>query len=515
MEYYATALAALISAFAVYLVFRRQSAIHHIAGPPCPSWIFGHMPQLLLPPRYGDHEFSWQKLYGAVYRIKGCFGQDRLIVSDPTALQYILNSPDFFLGPTLGAVVNLMFGESSVICARWDEHRRLRAGLNVGFTAAAVRNCLPVFRKVAETISEELEKSPKASTNVCPILSNATLGAVSEAVLGYSLQDLGEDFVANNNKIVQLAASQSKTQILADAIGACLPSWFWRAAMYLPTTAFQIIRKERHLTEDIGRRIVRDKKDAAGKGVEIDGDVFGLLLQNTPDDTRKLSEGDVVAQTALILVAGQETTANTIAWALLELARNPDFQEKLRAEGHSASGEGVRHVSYDNMPLLNALIKETLRLYPAGPMSERVALQDTGIPLADSIATLTGERIDQIHVQKGQVITLAIASYQRLHSRWGDDADTFNPSRWLDGTPYQGDAVGPYANLLSFLGGPRICLGWRFAILEMQVILCELVAKFSFAEPENMRSRPQYMNQLLPIVASGEKGLSLLVTRLL
>jgi hypothetical protein len=44
--------------------------------------------------------------------------QDRLIVSDPTALQYILNSPDFFLGPTLGAVVNLMFGESSVICAR-------------------------------------------------------------------------------------------------------------------------------------------------------------------------------------------------------------------------------------------------------------------------------------------------------------------------------------------------------------------------------------------------------------
>ncbi|KAJ6523456.1 cytochrome P450 [Mycena vulgaris] len=494
MEYYATALAALISAFGVHLVFRCQSTIRHIAGPPCPSWIFGHMPQLLLPPRYGDHEFSWQKLYGAVYRIKGCFGQDRLIVSDPTALQYILNSPNFFLGPTLGAVVNLMFGERSVIFARWDEHRRLRAALNVGFTAAAVRNCLPVFRKVAETISEELEKSSNASTNVCSILSNATLGAVSEAVLGYSLQDLGEDFVANNNKI--------------------------------------IIRKERHLTERIGRRIVREKRNAAGKGVEIDGDVFGLLLQNTSDDTQKLSEGDVVAQTALILVAGQETTANTIAWALLELARNPDFQGKLRAQVHSASGEGAGHVSYDNMPLLNALIKETLRLYPAGPMSERVALQDTVIPLADEITTSTGERVDQIHVQKGQVITLAIASYQRcvcliiahlvdvsvcnrLHSRWGDDADTFNPSRWLDGTPYQGDAIGPYANLLSFLGGPRICLGWRFAILEMQVILCELVAKFSFAEAENTRIRPQYMNQLLPIAANGEKALSLRVTRLL
>ncbi|KAJ7277659.1 cytochrome P450 [Mycena rebaudengoi] len=453
--------------------------------------------------------------------------QDRLIVSDPTALQYILNSPNFFLGPTLGAVVNLMFGERSVICAQWDEHRRLRAALNVGFTATAVRNCLPVFRKVAETISEELEKSSKASINACPILSNATLGAVSEAVLGYSLQDLGEDFVANNNKIVQLAASQSKTQILADAIGACLPSWFWCAAIYLPTTAFQTIRKERHLTQRIGRRIAREKRDVAGKGVEIDGDVFGLLCEDLSSRLanymHELSEDDVVAQTALILVAGQETTANTIAWALLELARNPDFQERLRAEVYSASGEGAGHVSYDNMPLLNALIKETLRLYPAGPMSERVALQDTVIPLADAITTSTGERIDQIYVQKGQVVTLAIASYQRLQSRWGDDPDTFNPSRWLDGTPYQGDAVGPYANLhvnlrskrLSFLGGPRICLGWRFAILEMQVILCELVAKFSFAEPENTGVRPQYMNQLLPIVASGEKALSLRVTRLL
>ncbi|KAJ7020448.1 cytochrome P450 [Mycena alexandri] len=374
----------------------------------------GHMPQLLLPPRMLRGASAFLDFTEPFVVFIVIPQQDRLIVSDPTALQYILNSPNFFLGPTLDAVVNLMFGARSVICARWNEHRRLRAALNVGFTAAAVQNCLPVFRKVAEMISEELEKSSKASTNVCPILSNATLSAVSEAILGYSLQDLGEDFVANNNRIVQLAASQSKTQILADAIGACLPSWFWRGAMYLPTTAFQIIRKERHLTERIGRRIVREKRDAAGKGVEIDGDVFGLLLQNTSDNTRKLSEGDVVAQTALILVAGQETTVSQhYCMGASGTRPEPGFQEKLRAEVHSMSGEGTGHASYNNMPLLNALIKETLRLYPAGPMSERVALQDTGIPLADAITTVTGERINQIHVQKGQVITLAIASYQR------------------------------------------------------------------------------------------------------
>ncbi|KAJ7159039.1 cytochrome P450 [Mycena crocata] len=510
---YATALAvALFSVLVVYLVLRRQSVIVTIPGPSSPSWIFGHMLELMLPPRYGDHEFQWQKIYGPVYRLKGCFGQDRLMVADTLAMQHILNSPHFYRAPLLEVMVTLLSGGHGQCFTLGEEHRRLRAAMNIGFTAGAVRNYQEVFQRVAETLTEQLDKSPGTITDICPLLSNTTLTAISEAILGQSIADLGSDFVENNIHIVALTASNSATQILTDAIGANLPIWLWRAATYLPTTAFKSFRNQISLTDRLGRRIVRDKMEAAEKGFETQPDLFSVLLNpDTLNATKRLSEEDVAAQTGILLLAGQETTANTIGFALWELARHPDFQEKLRAEIHTIRGAAVNinTVALENMPLLNAFIKETLRLYPAVPISDRVALQDTVIPLGESIVTSTGEQINQIPVQKGQLVSLAIGAYQRLESRWGDDAKEFNPSRWLRATEPQGDAVGPYANLLSFLGGPRVCLGWRFAILEMQVILCEVVAKFSFAASEDTVVRPRLLNNLLPIVSSGEKALPL------
>jgi len=206
--------------------------------------------------------------------------------------------------------------------------------------------------------------------------------------------------------------------------------------------------------------------------------------------------------------------SNTLAFAFLELARNPEFQEKLRAEilsSVAASSTGA----YDSMPLLNAFIKETLRVYPVGPIQERIATQDTVIPLADPIQTTTGKFINEIPVRKGQVLNVAIASYQRQESRWGSDSHDFRPSRWMDGSISQGQAVGPYANLLTFLGGPRVCLGWRFAILEMQVFFTELVGKFSFSFPEEGDTTHMcFAGSLMPILPSGKKGAPLCITRI-
>ncbi|KAF8200450.1 cytochrome P450 [Mycena galopus ATCC 62051] len=510
--YYATALAAVF--LALYSAFHRRSIIRDIHGPPSPSWIFGHMRQLVLSSPYGAHEFNWLNSYGSIYALKGCFGQDRLMVSDPLAVQYILNSPSFYRAPVQDNIARLLFGKMSVIAAGDSEHRRLRSALNIGFTAAAVRSYHSVFKKVAETISAQLEDFPTTAADVCAVFSPQTLNAISEAILGHPTQDLGEDFVANNIEIITLTASQSETHILADAIGSRLPAWLWSAAIYLPTAAAAVARRERSLAKQVGGRIVQEKIDAAKQGLEIGNDLFSRLVQHDPSDKTKtsLSVDDIVAQTAVILIAGQETTANALAFGLLELARHPDFQEKLRAEIYSNAANNASSLVYENMPLLNAFVKETLRLYPALPVSERIVLEDTAIPIGDSITTSKGERINHIPVRKGELLTLGIGS---LASRWGTNPHEFKPSRWLDGETYQGDAVGPYANLLTFFGGPRICLGWRFAILEMQVIVCELVGKFSFAEPDTEPAQPRLMTALLPIVSSGERALPLRVTRLL
>ncbi|KAJ6481433.1 cytochrome P450 [Mycena vitilis] len=501
----------IVSLVVVYLWFRPASVLHNIPGPRSPSWLFGHLAQLRLSQPYGAHEFNWQKLYGPVYRIFGCLGQERLVISDPVALQYILNSPDVAIGPDLRNSVRLLFGEKCSMGVDNEAHKRLRVALNAGFTAAAVRSYTTLIEQAAQTLAERMEESSGAWVNVCPLFSVAALSTCFTVVLGYSTKDLGEEFMTNNFEILAIACNQSSMQIMADAIGARLPSWLRAVTTRLPTEQFKTIRRAKYLADQVGTQSVREKGDAARQGLEMDTDLYGKLLNSS--DTTRLSEDEIVAQTALIMVAGQDTTASTLSFALLELAKAPEFQSQLRLEIHSSHARGV---GYDSMPLLNAFIKECLRLYPAEAIVDRIAVEDMVIPLSKSIKTATGEHLSQIPIRKGQILMVAIASYQQSESGWGEHAMEFNPRRWLDKNVYQGEVAGGlYSNLcsLAFLGGPRACLGWRFAILEMQVFVCELVGKFTFTLPEGQSTSTRFTTTLMPIMANGQKGAPLCVKR--
>ncbi|KAJ7847387.1 cytochrome P450 [Mycena leptocephala] len=222
----------------------------------------------------------------------------------------------------------MLHRKESVVAAKGDYRKKVRAALNVGFTAAAVRNYQPVFEEAAQALVQHL----------------ATLSTISEAVLGCSTQDLGEEFISSNFQIMALASSQSAFQLLGEAIGAHFPTWIWSAAIHLPTPTLKVLRTARYLTERLGDRIVREKIEAARMGLENNTDVFGLLSGTLVDLNRSdkkrnaLTPDELAAQTLTITVAGQDTAANTIAFGLVELSRAPDFQEKLRAEIQSTFG---------------------------------------------------------------------------------------------------------------------------------------------------------------------------------
>ncbi|KAJ7801619.1 cytochrome P450 [Mycena leptocephala] len=230
-----------------------------------------------------------------------------------------------------------------------------------------------------------------------------------------------------------LVSNQSAFQILAHAIAARLPTRIRDAAIRLPTRTYKTLRTSQLLANNLGNQLVREKSDAARLGQWTNSDFYSQLLDVDHSDKTKhaLATEEIAGQTAIFLIAGQDTTvpgpfergrrlmvsyfqANTLAFALLELARAPELQNKLRAEIHATLG-AVRagSVSYDSMPLLNTFIKETLRMYPAVTISDRTTLEDSVIPLAGSITTSTGQHISQIHIRKGQVLQLGLASYHR------------------------------------------------------------------------------------------------------
>ncbi|KAJ7635210.1 cytochrome P450 [Roridomyces roridus] len=473
-----------IAALVAFLLLRGGNTgigLRSIPGPPSPSWIFGNLLQLLAPYQYGDYEFTWQKLYGPLYRVKGCFGEDRLIVSDPVALQSIVNSNKFDHSPLLNNLHKLIYSKRSLLIVRDGNYRRLRAAFSSSFSAAGVRQYQSAMESAAEQLTKELELSSSTdSIDVCPLLTIATLSAISEAVIGCSTQELGDEFVQICSRVVGLATKSDTASLLMKALGTRLPGWFWSIVSLLPTPTFNELRRGRDLGMQIGTRIVQEKLRAVHQGLELGNDAFSRIVAS--DQWEKTMDAEeLAAHASLLAIAGQETTAKTLAFALLELARNPELQDSLQKEVHASRGD---QVAYNNMPLLNAFIKEVLRLYPIVPLEERIVIEDTVLPVSDKVTSSTGAPLGQIPIRKGQIVSLAIASYQRAELLWGEDAEEFKPSRWIEGTSYQGDDVGPYANLLTFFGGPRTCLGWRFAILEMQVIISELVAKFSFQLPE-------------------------------
>jgi cytochrome P450 len=171
-----------------------------------------------------------------------------------------------------------------------------------------------------------------------------------------------------------------------------------------------------------------------------------------------------------VLIAGRDTTAATLSWAMYELSHYPSVVRRLRNEILSTVGP-TRTPTYEDlkdMTYLTHTLNETLRLYPAVPYNLRAALQDTTLP------GLPGQ--PEIGVLKDDVIVYSALSMQRrpdlyppISENFADPA-IFSPERWDHWTPKAW-------NYIPFNGGPRICVGQNFAMTEM-AFCCECLIPF-------------------------------------
>jgi len=203
-----------------------------------------------------------------------------------------------------------------------------------------------------------------------------------------------------------------------------------------------------------------------------------------------LSDSEVNAEIATIMGAGYATTSSTLAFGLWELAKNPTIQARIREEildvKRQASEHGETGISvnrYDNMPVLVAFINEVLRYHSVAYIGDRVATQDSVIPLSRPMTLTSGQVVNEIPVTKGQKIWVNIAGYNRLPEIFGEDSDEFNMNRWLDGKLDEKRShshVGIHANLMSFGHGSQSCIGWRFGFYETQCLLIDLLSTFEF-----------------------------------
>lgn len=203
-------------------------------------------------------------------------------------------------------------------------------------------------------------------------------------------------------------------------------------------------------------------------------DLFDLLLHaRDPETGEGFSRAKLRDEVATMIVAGHETTALALFWALYLLASVPDEQDTLIAELRDCD-VGVQNIAerLSNLPHLRAVIAETLRLYPPAFTLVRQALAK------DEAGELT--------IPKGSLVMIAPWVLHR-HRRFWRDPDAFDPSRFLPDTP-----PPPRFAYLPFGAGPRVCIGAQFALTEATVVLATLVKAFhiELADHEPVLPKP-------------------------
>jgi len=170
-----------------------------------------------------------------------------------------------------------------------------------------------------------------------------------------------------------------------------------------------------------------------------------------------------------ILLAGRDTTACCLSWAFRLLARHQHVLEKLRREiAETVGTEPPTQADLKTMFYLHVVLKEVLRLYPSVPVNSRAALRRTTLPVGGGPLGKSPTL-----VRKGEAVGYCTYAMHRRRDIFGEDADDFRPERWESGLEKK--AGWAY---LPFNGGPRICLGQEFALLEAGYTIVRVLQAF-------------------------------------
>ena len=194
-----------------------------------------------------------------------------------------------------------------------------------------------------------------------------------------------------------------------------------------------------------------------------------LLEARDPATDRPLTQEQVVSESFGLLFAGHETTAAAAAWTLALLARHPEEHARVRTEVEAVLGD--EKATADDIPQLKytrAVIDEALRLYPPAWGTPRMARRTT--------------QVGSTRVRRGNIVLVAVYAMHRSPLHW-DDPEAFRPERFLA----NGRASIQYQ---PFSVGPRQCLGMRFALTELVILIARVSQRFDFVTSDEELPEP-------------------------
>ncbi|XP_043208338.1 cytochrome P450 4V2-like isoform X3 [Amphibalanus amphitrite] len=399
-------------------------------------------------------------------------GVDYVVINSPEAAEVIFSSNQHIqkgeeyesLEPWLGTGLLTSTG------TKWHKRRKM---LTPAFHFTILDQFMDVFNEQSQVLVAKLKDTGGQRVNVFPFITKATLDIICEATMGVQIK-------------AQDGARTDYVQAVYDmgevVFFRFMRPWLRNDLVFRLSSLYKVQKDSLKLLHGFTDSVIRTRREELSKATSCDGGAvtdeagkkkrrafLDLLLHSTIDG-RPLSDADIREEVDTFMFEGHDTTSAGTNWALYNLGRNPDVQQKVYDELVEVLGDQQRPLTRDDLPKLRYLemvIKETLRLFPPVPMIGRRLNSDTvidGYPIPGSCN-----------------VGLLVYAIHRDPVHW-PDPERFDPERF---SPENSKGRHPYS-YVPFSAGPRNCIGQKFALMEEKVLLASVVRTFHVTSHDSL-----------------------------
>lgn len=398
-----------------------------------------------------------------------------LVISDAEAVQTVLKQrPKVFrrLG-TIEPVFQEM-GITGVFSAESEDWKRQRRLTAHALDAGHLRQFFPTMIKVTERLRNRWLRAAEAGAevDVQQDLMRYTVDITTNLAFGYDMNTLEKEGDIIQEHLEKIFPAINRR------VNAAFPYWRY---FKLPIDR-ELEKALAQIRETINGFITRARARLAENPdlAAHPTNALEAMLAARDEGDAAFSDEEIYGNALTLLLAGEDTTANTLAWMTHFMIENPGMQRRMRREALDTAGpSGLLNDLKDaeQLEYIEAVMHETMRLKPVAPLLFMEALEDT--------------EIAGLAIPKGMPIFL-VTMYSALRDEHFGDADEFRPERWIEaktnptGCPHNARAFVPFG------AGPRFCPGRQLALAEIKTVMAMVCANFEIEKAKN----PQPVSEL-------------------
>ena len=396
----------------------------------------------------GLYERSYRMQMGEVHLP----GLDLYMVNEPALVKQVLveQASDFPKSELLGDALRPLLGDS-IFTTNGTQWSRQRAMMEPAFAQARIAVAFPVMRSSVQAMLERLDKLPAASEHDVEIeMTHVTADIIFRTIFSVPLEGAAAQ---------QIFSAFATFQKLAPRL--LLPSLFGLRWLVFPWDAWRSKQAAALIRSQL-ETLVKPRFDAhrAGAASQQPDILESFLEARDPANNAPFTFDELVDQVAMLFLAGHETSASALTWALYLIAQSPDVQQRMHAEVAALDADKLPSASdMKGLELTWNVFRETLRLFPPVGFIARQSTQAC--------------RMRDKTVKKGASVMISPWLIHRHKGLW-QQPDAFNPDRYVDGQSRE-SLRNAY---LPFGMGPRVCIGAAFALQEAVLILSSIIRHY-------------------------------------